>query len=434
MENPSADRGINRASNDIEGAALGKLFLYRSQIAKIQIGVRETAAGIWLDVQRYINVAVILYSGSGIRVEHGIAGGFTLLCNEQLSAHVLLGRGCGRIAYRSGVGIFLLLNSRNGNFRNGQVQFQNGIAGFDGFVRFQGADGQPGVIGGGGGEVEGACQRGDRFSGSEQSVQRALGTKVQIGVGGVNRQGRVQPFAYPNGGGGFDRKVCTGGIRTGSDGNQTVNRLLRLRGGIESKGRDLGVGDGIFIGIILGILFAVFTGGSFGRTLRASGGGSLGGTLRASGRGTLGGTLRASGGGTLGGTLRASGGGTFGGTLRASGGGTLGRTLRASGGGTFGRTLRASGGGTLGRTLRASGGGTFGGTLRASGGGTFGRTLGLSGRGSLRSALGRSSFICFFAALHGGRLPGHFRRRYRQQIGQQHGQCQEQGKKSCSDF
>ena len=426
MENPSADRGINRASNDIEGAALGKLFLYRGQIAKIQIGVRETAAGIWLDIQRYINVAVILYSGSGIRVEHGIAGGFTLLCNEQLSAHVLLGRGCGRIAYRSGVGIFLLLNSRNGNFRNGQVQFQNGIAGFDGFVRFQGADGQPGVIGGGGGEVEGACQRGDRFSGSEQSVQRALGTKVQIGVGGVNRQGRVQPFAYPNGGGGFDRKVCTGGIRTGSDGNQTVNRLLRLRGGVESKGRDLGVGDGIFIGIILGILFAVFTGGTLGIALRTSGRRTLGGTPRASGRGTLGGTPRASGRRTLGGTPRASGGRTLGGTLRASGGRTLGRTLRASGGGTLGRTLGASGGGSLGRTFGLSGGSPFGSTLGGPGRGLL--------RLSPRGTLGRSFCICSFAALHGGRLPGHFRCRYRQQIGQQHGQCQEQGKESCSDF
>ena len=234
--------------------------------------------------------------------------------------------------------------------------------------------------------MEGACQRGDRFSGSEQSVQTALGAKVQIGVGGVNRQGRIQPFAYPDGGGGFDRKVCTGGIRTGSDGNQTVNRLLRLRGGIESKGRNLGVGDGIFIGIILGILFAVFTGG------------------------------------TLGGTLRASGRGTLGGTLRASGGGTFGRTLRASGGGTFGRTLGLSGRGSLGRTLRASGGGTLG------------RTLGLSGRGSLRSALGRSSFIGFFAALHSSRLRFNLRCRHRQQIGQQHGQCQEQGKKSCSGF
>ena len=361
-----------------------------------------------------------------------------MLGNVHLSADTLFITGSGGISFYGRNGN-RFLRSRNGNFRNGQVQFQNRIAGFAGFVRFQGADGQPGVIGGGGGgEVEGACQRGDRFSGSEQSVQAALGAKVQIGVGGVNRQGRVQPFAYPDGGSGFDRKVCTGGIRTGSDGNQTVNRLLRLRGGAESKGRDLGVGDGIFIGIILGILFVVFTGGALGGTLRTSGRRTLGRTLRTSGRGTLGGTLRASGGRTLGGTPRASGRGALGGTLRASGGRTLGGTLRASGGGTLGRTLRASGGRTLGRTLGASGGGSLGRTFGLSGGSPFGSALDGPGRGLLRlppgGTLGRSFCICSFAALHGGRLPGHFRRRYRQQIGQQHGQCQEQGKKSCSDF
>ena len=420
-------------TNHIEGAVDFQLFQQSGSGAEVQIAVGKCAAGGRVDLHSYIDGIVDLYSSGVLNLKHGINGAAVMLGNVHLSADTLFVTGSGGISFYGRNGN-RFLRSRNGNFRNGQFQFQNRVAGFAGFVRFQGADGQPGVIGGGGGEVEGACQRGDRFSGSEQSVQRALGTKVQIGVGGVNRQGRVQPFAYPNGGGGFDRKVCTGGIRTGSDGNQTVNRLLRLRGGIESKGRDLGVGDGIFIGIILGILFAVFTGGTLGRTLRASGRDTLGGTLRASGGGTFGRTLRASGRGTLGRTLRASGKGTLGGTLRASGRGTLGGTLRASGGRTLGGTLGLSGGGTLGRTLRASGGGTLGGTLRASGGGTFGRTLGLSGRGSLRSVLGRSSFICFFAALHGGRLPGHFRRRYRQQIGQQHGQCQEQGKKSCSDF
>ena len=261
--------------------------------------------------------------------------------------------------------------------------------------------------------MEGAGQGGESLPGGKLGVQLCFGTEVQVGVGGADRQGCVQRAVHPNGGGAGDGEVSAGVRGAGRYGNQTGNRLLRFRcGGVGSR-RDGAVGSSIPIGIAIRVLRIVC-----GGALRVFGGGSgraaLGGILRVfsggSGRAALGGILRVFGGGSgraaLGGILRVFGGG--------SGRAALGGILRVFGGG--------SGRAALGGILRVFGG-SFGRT-------TLGGTLRVLGRGTL----GRGLFCGFLTGLHSSRLRFNLRCRHRQQIGQQHGQCQEQGKKSCSDF